>query len=395
MEPWSKKHKKVTKSKQGGLKYSLSNSFAQPLSQRELIDLSLANGNQVLVNDYYNHTLNYTSNGGSYDLRLQISKLYSTKINPENILVFTGAQVALQTAAAVLAKDCHSIVFTPGYQSTVMGPSMFGTNNNVTQIKLSASNNWQIQISKVKEAIIPGKTKYMVINEPYNPAGTLMSLTTQTQLIQLCQTYNIKIMSDEVYRLLEHDVKDRLPAMADVYDSGISCVTLSKPWGGCGVTIGWLAFQDLSIKQELVDVQYFGTACPGRATELQAIMTLRSSDIILKKNLTIIRSNLKLLRQFMHRYQDLFSWVEPKAGAVCFIKFLGTWTSEEFGERLANEMDVSIKPAYCFSDAVEDDIDYFRVGYGESKMELALKELIKFVEMYKLQWRNEMISSKL
>lgn len=112
-----------------------------------------------------------------------------------------------------------------------MGPSMFGTNNNVTQIKLSASNNWQIQISKVKEAIIPGKTKYMVINEPYNPAGTLMSLTTQTQLIQLCQTYNIKIMSDEVYRLLEHDVKDRLPAMADVYDSGISCVTLSKPWG--------------------------------------------------------------------------------------------------------------------------------------------------------------------
>ena len=33
---------------------------------------------------------------------------------------------------------------------------------------------------------------------------------------------------------------------------GISAVTMSKPWGGCGITIGWLAFQDLSIKQKLV-----------------------------------------------------------------------------------------------------------------------------------------------
>jgi hypothetical protein len=42
-----------------------------------------------------------------------------------------------------------------------------------------------------------------------------------------------------VYRLLEHDSQDRLPAMADAYHKGISLVTLSKPWGGCGITIGW------------------------------------------------------------------------------------------------------------------------------------------------------------
>ena len=45
---------------------------------------------------------------------------------------------------------------------------------------------------------------------------------------------------------------------------------LSKPWGGCGITIGWLALQDLDLKQRLVDVQYFGTASPSRASELQA-----------------------------------------------------------------------------------------------------------------------------
>ena len=52
---------------------------------------------------------------------------------------------------------------------------------------------------------------------------------------------------------------------------GLSVAALSKPWGGCGITIGWLAFQDLALKQRLVDVQYFGTASPSRASELQAI----------------------------------------------------------------------------------------------------------------------------
>jgi hypothetical protein len=28
---------------------------------------------------------------------------------------------------------------------------------------------------------------------------------------------------------------------------------MSKPWGGCGITVGWLAFQDQSIRQRLVD----------------------------------------------------------------------------------------------------------------------------------------------
>ena len=58
--------------------------------------------------------------------------------------------------------------------------------------------------------------------------------------------------------------------MADLYERGLSVGALSKPWGGCGITIGWIAFQDLGLRQRLVDVQYFGTASPSRASELQA-----------------------------------------------------------------------------------------------------------------------------
>ena len=41
---------------------------------------------------------------------------------------------------------------------------------SVSQIELKATNGWQIDVAEVQAAIRPD-TRYMVINQPYNPAG--------------------------------------------------------------------------------------------------------------------------------------------------------------------------------------------------------------------------------
>jgi aspartate/methionine/tyrosine aminotransferase len=378
-EPWSKKHKRVT----GGLEYNFSNSFAEPLTTRELINYSLARGDDKLVDEYYNHALDYTPNGGSLDLREAVASLYGPQIGPANILIFAGGQVALQTAAyAVLEKGHHSIVFTPGYQSVQQAPEH--ALSETTKIRLFAKNGWQIDPLEV-EKVIKSNTRYIVLNEPFSPAGTVMKAAVQKELVALARKHDITILCDEAYRLLEHNENDQLPAMADAYENGISACTMSKPWGGCGLTIGWLALQDLNLKQKLVDIQYFGTACPSRASEIQAIMTLRSSDIILKKNVEIIQKNLQLLDKFMDKYQRYFDWVRPTASPVAFVRFKGPLSSNELGEALAKE-GISIKPTYCFTDDVIDYQDYFRIGYGEKVMPTRLDALIRFVEKHKGDW---------
>jgi len=60
-EPWSKKHKHVTKAGAGGLTHSLSNSYAQPLTTAELISLSQARGDQALVEEYVLDAINHPS----------------------------------------------------------------------------------------------------------------------------------------------------------------------------------------------------------------------------------------------------------------------------------------------------------------------------------------------
>lgn len=378
-EPWSKKHKKVT----GGLKHNLSNSFSEPLTNEELTGYALARGETDLVDEYYNHNLGYTPNGGSQDLREEVARLYGPKIKAENILIFAGGQVAIQTAAyAVLDKQSHSIVFTPGYQSVVQAPEH--ALSDVTRIKLHPQNHWQIDPAEVEESI-KENTRYIVTNEPYNPAGTIMKPDVQQALVSLARKHNITMLCDEAYRLLEHNEQDRLPAMADIYEKGISACTMSRPWGACGITIGWLALQDMELKQKLVDIQYFGTACPSRASELQAIMTLKANDIILDKNLSIVRKNLVMLDEFMDTYSDYFEWVRPTASTVAFVKFKGPFSSVELGDKLAVD-GISIKPTYCFTDDETEYSDYFRIGFGEKVMPARLDALIEFVEKNKAWW---------
>ncbi|KAL7429038.1 hypothetical protein ACHAXM_001521 [Skeletonema potamos] len=366
----------------------------------ELIKLTKDREDTQLLKLYNDHDLQYVPNGGSDDLRQDIARVvYDDNLSAENILIFPGGQVALQTAALAFASGVHSIVFTPGYQSTVESPEWVVGNAGVTQIPRYSDNNWQVDIQQFKEAIRPN-TKFVILNEPWNPGGIVMSHQLQQEMIDICRVHDIVILCDEVYRLLEHNDCDRLPSMAVAYEKGISAVTMSKPWGACGVTIGWLACQDVSMVQRLVDVQYFGTACVSRASEIQARMVLGASDVILKDRREIILRNKALLMGFVEKYSEFFSVKEPNAGAIAFVKFK-LFPSHALGEQLSL-CGISIKPYYCFAD-VDDEASkaklypceayHFRVGFGELDFPSKLDALEKFVDGRAHGWRRKYLST--
>ena len=109
-----------------------------------------------LIELYYNHDLEYVPNGGSHDLRQDIARvIYNDNLSAENILVFPGGQVAIQTAALAFASNgVHSIVFTPGYQSTIEAPKWAMGNCGVTKLKRLPENDWQVDPKQLKNAWI-------------------------------------------------------------------------------------------------------------------------------------------------------------------------------------------------------------------------------------------------
>jgi len=402
-EPWSFAHKKLTNHGQS-VRYNLSNSYAQPLTHSQLLEYARERGDTQLVREYgSDHSLEYTPNGGSLDIRQEIANLYADNIHTEHVIVFAGAQVAIQTAAFAVAKlsstgrkkkKRRAITFCPGYQSVQEAPLHAGF-DQVTRIPLRADRGWQIDVDEVQRAIAHESddggtttTTYLVLNQPHNPSGTLMNREAQEELVELASQHDIPILCDEVYRLLEHDAAERIPAMCEIYEQGMSVVTLSKPWGACGTTVGWIATRSPELMQQLHQIQYFGTACSSRASELQAVMVLRASDQILDRNLKIIRSNVQLLEAFMNRQQRWFTWVKPSAGAICAIRFKGPLTSEQFAQLLAKDALIGVKPAYCFSKIVTEEVDYFRVGFGETSFRESIQKLEEFVLRREAEWEK-------
>ena len=163
-EPWSKRHKAVTRNDREGLQYNLSNSFAQPTSQAELERLATERGDDELIAAYRDHPLGYTPNGGSQDCRAAVAEAIFADCGADDILIMAGGQVAIQTVAfALLDKESHAVVFTPSYQSCQEAPLHAGA--AVSKVRLTRENDWDIDLTAL-EAACRAETKLILINQP-------------------------------------------------------------------------------------------------------------------------------------------------------------------------------------------------------------------------------------
>ena len=173
--------------------------------------------------------------------------------------------------------------------------------------------------------------------------------------------------------------------MADLSNKSIALSTMSKPWGAGGTGIGWVVSQDKVICSKLLKAQHIYAVCFSRAGEIQAMMTLRSSDNIISKNMKIIEHNLKLLEQYFDINNDLFEWVAPKAGGTGFVKFKGPLTANELAEQLL-EQEILVFPPSIF-DCDESLNQYFRIGFSRVTMPAALETFKLFIDQQRPLWQ--------
>ena len=175
--------------------------------------------------DFKELWLGYTESLGHPRLREEISKLYQ-HTKPEQIIVFSGAEEGIFAFMnALLDPKDHVIVQFPCYQSLTEVAYAIGC--KVTKWYMNPENNWQLDIDFLEKNITPD-TKAIVVNFPHNPTGYLPSIAIFNRIIEIASQHDIFVFSDEVYRFLEYQKKDRLPAMCDVYDKGLSLGVMSK-----------------------------------------------------------------------------------------------------------------------------------------------------------------------
>lgn len=346
-------------------------SDAECFSMREIIDLMDSE-----VKDLWNDlSLGYTETKGHPVLRKEIAKLYENTIDESHILTTAGGEEGIYCGLrALLAPSDHVIVITPCYQSLKALPLSIC---EVSECVLDPKKNWNLDLDELKQKI-QTNTKAIIINFPHSPTGALLSKEAFNQLIALAREKSLYIFSDEVYRYMEIDPNDRLPAIAESYEKGISVFVMTKPFGLGGLRIGWIASQDKDFLENAAAYKHYTSICNSAPSEILALSALRSMGKLLQRNVQIMLDNLELLDAFFEQHAKMLSWVRPKAGCIGFVAMKDIPSIDTFAKELVEKESVLILPAKIY----DYPGNYFRIGFGRKNMPECLKKFERFLKSY-------------
>jgi aspartate/methionine/tyrosine aminotransferase len=348
--------------------YLFCNSDMEGLTLKELLFM----GDSESLSVWDKLSLGYTEDQGMPALLKEISELYSG-IDESNILTFAGAEEGIYcTLHALLSPQDHVIVISPCYQSHESIPASIGC--QISEVSLDEEHGWTLNLSKVKK-VIQKNTKLIAINFPHNPTGVILDRETLDGLVQLARTHGIRIFSDEVYRLLEHDEKHRMSPLVNIYENGISLGVMSKAFALAGLRIGWIASKDKELLKRAKEIKHYLSICNSAPSEALALLALRAKDTILNRNHEIMRKNLALLDEFFQSHQEIIQWTRPQGGCVGFPKLFINTSIEEFSSKLLNECGVLIMPASIYGLSS----NHFRIGFGRKNMPEALNLFQSFL----------------
>jgi len=350
------------------VKYLLCPSDCESLSMQELLQMA----DEQCLKLWHNLSLGYTESPGHPLLREEAAGLYRELAAGDILIANPEEGIFIAMQSLLEAKD-DVIVMEPSYQSLQEIPRALGC--RVVSWPLAVhGGKWHLDLDLLKEAIT-ARTRMIIVNFPHNPTGYLPDKATFLELLALAEEKNLYLFSDEIYRLLEHDSQDRLPAAADCYSRSISLGGLSKSFGLPGLRIGWLATRDEAAKKKFAVMKDYTSICNSAPSEILALIALRGKEKIVREKLSQVLDNLQRARDFFYRHKHLFQWLEPRAGSTAFPRLIADKQVHLFCRELVEQKNVLLLPGDLF----DFPGNHFRVGLGRENFAAGLALLEQYI----------------
>jgi aspartate/methionine/tyrosine aminotransferase len=321
--------------------------------------------------------LGYTESTGHPLLRAEIASLYDS-VDPDGVLVFAGAEEAVYCLfMTAIGPGEHMIVTWPGYQSLYEVARAAGA--QVSLHALREEDGWALDVDRLRRSIRP-TTRMIVVNAPHNPTGMLPTVAEWRALAEACAEAGIRLVADEVYRFLEHDGAETLPAGADLDGRAVSLGVMSKSFALAGLRIGWLASRDHALLERCARIKDYTTICSSAPSEVLALIALRARERVLARSRAIVASNLPVLDGFFARRADAFGWVRPRGGSTAFPRLVAGGpagsSADAFAAALVEATGVLLVPSttFGFGDT------HLRIGLGRTDLPEAITAMDGFLD---------------
>lgn len=334
-----------------------------------------------LVHQYMKKGRNqYAPMMGVYELREQISlkseNLYHSTYDIDSEITVTagGSEAIFSALGAIINAGDEVILFDPSYDLYRPTIELFGGIPKTVQLM---APDFKIKWEKVRE-LITDKTRLILINNPNNPAGSILEKEDFEALSQIVIDSNILILSDEVYEHIVFDGKKHLSVSQFPELKKRSFITAS--FGKLYHITGWKVGYCMAPKElmsEFRKVHQFNTFSVNTPIQYALAEFMKRTEEYL-----ILPEFFQKKRDFLMEglKQTKFKAIKPQGTYFLTVDYSEVSDSNDldFAKELTIQHKVTGVPISAFyEDAFDQKLLRFCFAKEETTMEKAIENLLK------------------
>lgn len=330
------------------------------------------------------HT-HYTSNLGTPELRRELSayleRLYGVSYDPNTeLLITTGVSEGLDLAFRAIIDPGDEVV-SPEPSYVAYSPVVHMAGGKFIPVPTTMEDEFRVRPAEI-ERKLTDRTKGLLINNPSNPTGSVLDITTAQGIADLAEKHDLIVLADEIYDRLVYEEEGHVffAALTEMRERTITLGGFSKAYAMTGWRVGYVAAPEEIIAAMTKVHQYTMMSAPTISQEA-AVEALRNGEPDVQTMLEAYGQRRRLLVEGLRGIG--LPCIDPGGAFYAFPSIVPTgMTSEEFAEQLLVEEKVAVVPGNVFGESGEG---FVRCCYAASieDLEEALERMGRFVSRHR------------
>lgn len=329
--------------------------------------------------------VHYVAASGLPELKEEIVKKFAKNgitTSPENIIVSTGARLAIFQAILALCGPGDEVILLSPYWLSY--PEMVKASGaKLIDVKTTAENGFSPTKEDLEKAITP-QTKLIMLNSPNNPTGAVYSCETLQMIADLAVQHNIMVLSDEIYEKLIYDDDIEHISIASLNEKiaelTITVNGFSKAYAMTGWRLGYLT-APLWLTKRIAAIQGHSTSNATTFVQYAGIVALQGkADQEIRRMAEIFKQRRELLCSLLDQVPQI-KFFRPQGAFYVFCDISSTGLDADiFAQLILEQKKLAVIPCTAFGFP-----DHIRLSYAcsDDNIKEAVKRLSEFLHSIK------------
>lgn len=267
----------------------------------------------------------YAPADGSIEMKKAVIRYthenYRRKVEPENIIVSSGAKQAIMVALQAILDPQDEVIFPAPYW--VSYPDMVKLCGAIPVPVVPEDGTFTPRIEDIIQNVT-SFTKAIIINSPNNPSGAVYPAKFIKEIVQFAEEKGIYLIMDDIYQKLVYNgvvVANPYDYVKDFTDNSKLIIVngVSKAYAMTGFRIGW-AIGNKKVIKAMANIQGHQTSGPSILLQKAAIGGINGVQSSVESLKTTLQNNRKVLINHLKAF-DGVHLIEPEGTFYCFADF--------------------------------------------------------------------------